>query len=72
MVDIPDVAPTTAIQNPDVYSLELYEKCVNQHKDTFRTWDFDMWQCTDDELVFLLVFMFEDRGKKMEKLASFP
>jgi hypothetical protein len=50
--------------------MDLYRKCVEQHKDTIRTWDFDLWQCTDDELVYLLLFMYEDRGNYLHMLMN--
>jgi len=41
---------------------EEYQKCVAKYKTPFKKWnDFNIWECTDDELLYLAFYMFEDR-----------
>jgi hypothetical protein len=37
-------------------------ECVNKYRNLMKSWDFDLWDNTEDELFFLALHMFEERG----------
>lgn len=55
-------SPAVMIPSVDYSSIELYNQTVEKYGENLKKWEFDEFLCTEDELVYLALYMFIERG----------
>src|SRR5690554_5631004 len=52
-----DFLETSTTPGKELFSEEAYRQCISSKGENFKRWDFNEWEMSEEELVYLALYM---------------